>query len=293
MKNEEAMTRTALIDETELEALSELIEQRSGIHFDSSRQRFFSARVEEHVRERGLASGADLMPLVRSSNVEYEGLLARLLTHETSFFRYPSAYEALKKRVLPEIQARKFWDSPRRLRIWSAGCSTGEEPYSISIALAETPAFSTGWDIEILAADISRQSVARAVHAIYPARNISNLSAPQIEAYFTPRGGMFEVKPAIRNRVSFVVMNLVQSLYLGRMDCIFCMNVLIYFSDDRREQLIRSFYESLQPGGYLMLGHSETLGSVSKKFERIVYGDFMLYRKPDPPTGASLLGGSR
>jgi chemotaxis protein methyltransferase CheR len=287
------MTTTATTVELELASFRALIEQRSGIRFDSSRERFFSTRIREHIQEKGLTNSADLMPLVRSSNVEYEALLARLLTHETSFLRYPSAFEALKRRVLPEIQARKFWATPRTLRIWSAGCSTGEEPYSISIALAETPSFATGWDIEILATDISRQAVARAVRAVYPRRSLANLTPQQIVAYFTAHGEQFEVKPAIRQRLSFVAMNLVQSLYLGRMDCIFCMNVLIYFSDERREQLIRGFYDGLEPGGYLMLGHSETLGNLSVKFEKIVFEDFMLYRKPGGETGTPIYGSTR
>jgi chemotaxis protein methyltransferase CheR len=284
------MTQTSIIDEFELDSFRALIEQRSGIHFASSRERFFSTRIQEHFQSKGLASGSDLMSLVRSSNVEYESLLQRLLTHETSFFRYPSAFEALKKRVLPEVQAKKFWTAPRTLRIWSAGCSTGEEPYSIAIALAESPSFATGWDIEILATDISREAIARAARGRYPQRSVANLTPSQIAACFTVAGDHFEVKPAIRNKVAFVVMNLVQSLYLGRMDCIFCMNVLIYLSDDRREQLIRGFYDSLEPGGYLMLGHSETLGNLSVKFERIVFEDFMLYRKPKTANGTSNLG---
>ncbi len=287
------MVVTSTRNELELAGFRSLIEQRSGICFDSSRERFFSSRVRDYIRERNLGSAADLMHLVRSSNVEYESLLQRLLTHETSFFRYPSVYEALKKRVLPEIQARKFWATPRTLRIWSAGCSTGEEPYSISIALAETPAFATGWDIEILATDVSRQAVAKAVYGIYPSRSVANLTPEQTAAHFTPQGEQFEVKPAIRARVSFVVMNLVQSLYLGRMDCIFCMNVLIYFSGERREQLIRSFYDCLTPGGYLMLGHSETLGNIPVNFEKIVFEDFMLYRKPEGLNGALAFGGTK
>lgn len=271
---------TTTRDELELAGFRSLIEQRSGICFDSSRERFFTSRVRDHIQERGLGGAADLMQLIRSSNIEYEALLQRLLTHETSFFRYPSAYEALKRRVLPEIHARKFWASPRTLRIWSAGCSTGEEPYSISIALAETPAFATGWDIEILATDVSRQAVARAVHGLYARRSLVNLTPEQIAAHFTPNGDQFDIRPAIRARVSFVVMNLVQSLYLGRMDCIFCMNVLIYFSGERREQLIRGFYDCLTPGGYLLLGHSETLGNIPVTFEKVVFEDFMIYRKP-------------
>jgi chemotaxis protein methyltransferase CheR len=286
----EDMARASIIDEVELNSFRALIEQRSGIRFDHSRERFFSARIREHIESKGLSRGADLMPLVRSSNIEYESLLQQLLTHETSFFRYPSAFEALKKRVLPEVHARKFWATSRSLRIWSAGCSTGEEPYSISIAVAETPSFATGWEVEILATDISRQALASAVRGKYPQRSLANLTPSQIAAHFTADGDQCEVKPAVRSRVAFVVMNLVQGLYVGRMDCIFCMNVLIYFSDERREQLIRGFYDCLEPGGYLMLGHSETLGNIPVKFEKIIFEDFMMYRRPSGANGTFNVG---
>lgn len=282
--------RTAIVDEANLDEIRALIEQRSGICFDSSRERFFATRVREHLQQKGLESPAELMPLVGSSNLEYEALLQRLLTHETSFIRYPSAYRALKERILPAIYARKFWAGPRTLRMWSAGCSTGEEAYSIAITLAETPSFATGWNVEILATDISRQAISRATQAIYPRRSMANLTPQQIETYFTPVGDQFEVKSAIRNKVSFVVVNLVQCPYLGRMDCIFCMNVLIYFSGERRDQLIRCFYDCLEPGGCLLLGHSETLGSLSVKFEKIVFDDFLLYRKPSGKNGTGILG---
>jgi len=274
------MTKSLAIVDCELDDFRALIEQRSGICFDSSRERFFSTRVGEHIKEKSLASGTDLLRLVRSSNLEYEALLQRLLTQETSFFRYPSAYEALKKRVLPEVNARKFWSPQRSLRIWSAGCSTGEEPYSIAITLAGSPSFSMGWNTEILATDISRQAISRAIQAVYPRRSVANLTPQQVDAYFNPAGDQVEVKAGIRSKVSFVAMNLVQCPYLGRLDCIFCMNVLIYFSGERREQVIRTFYDSLEPGGYLLLGHSESLGNIPLRFEKIVFDDCLLYRKP-------------
>jgi chemotaxis protein methyltransferase CheR len=126
---------TAKLSESELEEISALIEQRSAILFDSSRERFFSTRVREHLEEKSLATGSDLLRQVRGSSIECEALLERLLTQETSFFRYPAVYEALEKKILPEVQDRKFWESPRTLLIWSAGCSTGEEPYTIAVTL--------------------------------------------------------------------------------------------------------------------------------------------------------------
>ena len=275
------MLRTTGPAERELDEIRALIESRSGISFDSSRVRFFSTRISEYIQARKLASSADLMRLLLISNVEYQSLLQSLLTQETSFFRYPDALEALKRRVLPEIQAKKFWRKPRSLRIWSAGCSTGEEPYSIAITVAESLASLQTWDLEILATDISRQALDHGMSGSYPRRRLGNLSQEQIAANFTPAGNLFEVKPSLRKMVSFVAMNLAKSLYVGRMDCIFCMNVLIYFAEEGRNEVIRNFYNSLEPGGYLFLGHSETLGNLPVELERIVSGDCLLYRKPD------------
>src|SRR5262245_22584008 len=150
------MTTPVVVSENELNELRALIEQRSGIRFDADRERFFSGRVREHAQEKKLAGNGDLMKRIMASNVEYDALLQRLLTHETSFFRYPAAFDALTRFALPEVHARKMWDNPRTLRIWSAGCSTGEEPYSIAISVAENLSFAKSWNIEILATDISR-----------------------------------------------------------------------------------------------------------------------------------------
>ncbi len=284
------MSTTASVAGQDFDPVRALIEKRSGVCFDSSRERFFSTRVREHLQAKGLASPSDLMSRVLSSNVEYEALLQCLLTHETFFFRYPSAFEALKKRVLPEIHSRMSWDHPRTLRIWSAGCSTGEEPYSIAIAVAESLSFAKAWNVEILATDISREALTRATRAVYSRRSLGNLTPEQIAAYCVPAGPLFEVKPAIRRMVSFTAMSLTHSLYLGRMDCIFCMNVLIYFSEERRNEVIRRFFDFLRPGGYLLLGPCETISNIPVSFEKFVFDDYLLYRKPDGENGASTLG---
>ena len=114
------------LSEHELSEIRMLIEERTGICFDESRERFFCTRVREHLRAKKFARGTDLLRAMRKTNVEYESLLERLLTQETSFFRYPAVYETLEKRVLPELHTKKFWNDPRTLRVWSAGCSTGE-----------------------------------------------------------------------------------------------------------------------------------------------------------------------
>jgi len=270
----------AKLSETELDEIRALIEQRSAILFDASRERFFSTRLREYLEEKGLTGGEELLRLVRGSSIEYESLLEQLLTQETSFFRYPSVYEALEKKILPEFQEKKFWQNPRTLRIWSAGCSTGEEPYSIAVTICDALKFAEAWEIEILATDISRRALRHAERGVYSHRSLQDVSLRQVETYFTSTKHGFQVRPRIRRMVSFAQMNLADSVYVGKLDCIFCMNVLMYFSETRRLDILRRLYDSLEPGGYFLLGHAETLSHSAVKFEPVVLGDCRVYRKP-------------
>jgi chemotaxis protein methyltransferase CheR len=286
---------TARIVESELAEIRTLIEHRSAILFDSSRERFFSARIREYVDEKGLPGGTDLLRLVRGSSIEYEALLERLLTQETSFFRYPAVFEALEKTILPELQERKFWENPRTLRIWSAGCSTGEEPYSIAITLCEALKFAEAWETEILATDISRRALRHAERGVYSKRSLQDVPPAQVETYFTATKHGFQVRPRVRRMISFAQMNLVESVYIGKVDCIFCMNVLMYFSEERRLAILRRFCDALEPGGYFLLGHAETLANSPMKLEPVVLGDCRVYRKPlaiEAPREAAAVEGS-
>ncbi len=270
------------LSDYELDEIRMLIEERTGICFDESRERFFSHRVREHMVHKQFASGTELLRSLRSSNVVYEDLLERLLTQETSFFRYPAVHEALEKRILPEVHAKKFWNNPRTLRIWSAGCSTGEEPYSIAITILDSLALADAWNIEILATDLGRSALRIADAGCYKGRSIAAVTEAQLAAHFTEEGAMYRVKPRIRRMVTFSQMNLSQAPYVGRMDLIFCMNVLIYFPEKTRHVLAQRFYDALEPGGYLLLGHSETLSKSPVKFQAIVLNDCILYRRPGP-----------
>jgi chemotaxis protein methyltransferase CheR len=281
-KMSERREPVAGLSEHELSEIRMLIEERTGIHFDASRERFFSTRVREHLRAKKLASGTDLLRAMRKTNIEYEALLERLLTQETSFFRYPSVYEAFEKRVLPELHTKKFWNNPRTLRVWSAGCSTGEEPYSIAITVAEALSFAEAWNVEILATDIGRQALKHAERGVYSGRSLASVASAQLTAHFTQVKDGHEVKPRIKKMVTFAQMNLASAAYIGRMDLIFCMNVLIYFTEARRRQLVQRFYDTLEPGGYLFLGHSESISKMPVKFQAIVLNDCILYRKPTP-----------
>jgi chemotaxis protein methyltransferase CheR len=268
------------VSEHELSEIRGLIETRSGILFDDSRERFFSTRVLEHVEARKLTHGTDLLRLIKNSNVEYDSLLQRLLTQETSFFRYPAVFEALERKVLPDLHMKKFWESPRSLRIWSAGCATGEEAYSIAMTVADAIEFADAWNIHVLATDISRQALEHAEHGVYEPRDLEPVPPRQREQHFSCVGDHYLVRPRVRNLVTFAPMNLAQVVYMGKFDCIFCMNVLIYFSEERQAQLIQRFYEYLEPGGYLFLGHAESINRTDVKFDTHIYRDARIYQKP-------------
>jgi chemotaxis protein methyltransferase CheR len=269
-----------IVSEHELSEIRGLIETRSGILFDVSRERFFSTRVLEHVEAKKLTHGTDLLRLIKNSNVEYDSLLQRLLTQETSFFRYPAVFEALEKKVLPDLHMKKFWETPRSLRVWSAGCSTGEEAYSIAMTVADAIEFADAWNIHILATDVSRQALDHAERGVYEPRDLETATPRQREQHFSRLGDRYLVRPRIRNLVTFAPMNLAQVVYMGKFDCIFCMNVLIYFSEERQAQLIQRFYEYLEPGGYLFLGHAESIKRADVKFDMHFYRDARIYQKP-------------
>jgi chemotaxis protein methyltransferase CheR len=286
---------TVRLSESELDEIRTLIEQRSAILFDASRERFFSTRLLDFIEEKHLSSGTELLRQIKSSSIEYESLLENLLTQETSFFRYPAVYEALEKQIVPEIEERKFWQNPRVLRIWSAGCSTGEEPYSIAITLCEALKFGEAWEVEVLATDISRKALRHAERGLYRSRTLQNVAPQRVDAYFSESTNGYQVRSRIRKMISFAQMNLIEPVYVGKLDCIFCMNVLMYFSAERRRGIVQRFYDALEPGGYFLLGHSETLSNLEMKFESVVRGDCRIYRKPvasATPIAATLAGGS-
>src|SRR5260370_7054164 len=260
----------------ELSEIRMLIEGRTGIHFDESRERFLSTRVREHMHERGYTRVTELLRAVRKTNVEYDSLLERMLTQETSFFRYPAVYEAFEKRVLPEIHVSKFWKNPRTLRVWSAGWSKGEERYCIAIAIADSLAFADAWNVEILATDVGKLALKTAEKGIYSGRSLSGVNEKQLAAHFTKVENKFNVKPRLKKMISFAPMNLAAPVYVGRMDLIFCMNVLISFTEERRPSLVQRFYEALEPGGYLFVGYSVSILKMPRNVQPSFVGGFIL-----------------
>ena len=207
-----------------------------------------------------------------------------MVNHETYFFREQYQLDALARDVLPELVARNRRN--RRLSVWSAGCSTGEEAYSLAIILKESGLFEN-WDIQILGTDISAKALAKARRGVYGSlsfRQAGPMSERIRRTYFEPIEKQLRVTDAIQNMVRFFRLNLLDRLamsVLPTMDVVLCRNVLIYFSEETKKQVVQTFYEKIRPGGYLLLGHSENLLSTTSNFECVhVTGD-LVYRKPN------------
>jgi chemotaxis protein methyltransferase CheR len=266
--------------EHELSEIRLILERKTGVLLDTATESL-AAVVGEFMESRHLTSAGELLARLRSSDPECEGFVGRLLDGNTSFFRCPAAFEALTKAALPDLQQRRAGDHPRAIRIWSAGCSTGEEPYSIAMSVCEAMnGNGNGWNAHIVASDIRQQALQAAERGLYSERDLEPVSRHLVQTYFAKVGEHFLVKPRARNLVTFTAMNLAQSAYIGQFDCIFCMDVLPHFSAGQRIALLQRLHLYLQPGGYLFLGQNEKLPNAELAFNPQKSKDYVVYQKP-------------
>jgi chemotaxis protein methyltransferase CheR len=210
---------------------------------------------------------------------EAERATELLATNETYFFRELPQLRAFEREVLPALHA--LGRGKQTLTIWSAGCSTGEEAYTIAILVARSALFS-GWNVRVIGSDISRRVLHAARKGVY--RGGSFRAMPQeYDRHFVDTPDGRAVEPAVRALCQFGQFNLLdasRAVIIGRVDAIFCRNVLIYFDEETRKKAVETFYERLQPGGYLMLGHSESLLQSASPFEVAQLSGDLVYRKP-------------
>jgi len=204
---------------------------------------------------------------------ELAALLNEITIGETCFFRSQPQLDALRQIVIPKILETKSKCPRRRIRIWSAGCSTGEEAYTLSmLMLEESQGRLKDWNIEILATDLNERFLAHARNAIYGSSSTRNLTPYYRQKYFTPAAPLLRVQPSVRNLVTFSRLNLsddARMTFLESLDAIFCCNVLIYFDVASKRRVIQHFFNDLLPHGYLFLGHSESLYGVNNGFELV------------------------
>jgi chemotaxis protein methyltransferase CheR len=216
---------------------------------------------------------------------ELRNLLNLVTITETCFFRDVSQFRLLRERIIPTLISERSprGVGPKRIRIWSAGCSSGEEAYSIAITLDSLGIYATfpDWSIEIVGTDLNTEALEKARRGVYAARAVRNVEGRLLDQYFVPDGKGFALCDAIKNRVSFEFGNLVQTPMptTGPQDIVFCKNVAIYFSSDVTRKLIEGLRATLAPGGYLLLGHAESLWQMSDGFTVIEHERMFAYRK--------------
>jgi two-component system, chemotaxis family, CheB/CheR fusion protein len=267
--------------EHEISELRLLLERYAGVLLDLPTDTLL-ARIADYLQAHRLSSASELLGLLRSSEIECDSLLESLLDGKSGFYRHAAAFDIFARRVLPELHQRKSGDSPRTLRIWSAGCSTGEEAYSIAMSVCQQVTCSGGgWKIHILASDIRRSALEIAERGLYPRQALTQVPRPLIKDYFVKLGQHLLAKPRLRNLVTFTPMNLANPHYVGRFDCIFCMDVLRHFSAAQRVTLLQRLHLYLEPGGYLLLGDDEKIARAADvNFQGEPEPGFTLYRKP-------------
>jgi len=269
--------------EEEFRLLRAVIQAHCGLWFRDSAQYLLERRLAPRLQTLGLGSFSAYHRFLRfdpGREAELDEATDVLTTNETYFFREPYQLRAFAREILPALAETNA--AERRLRILSAGCSTGEEVYTVAALVREAGRFE-GWDVEIVGADISRRCVAQARAGAYGEHAFRAPEAAPLRRWFHLRGGKWVVDEALRGMVRFQRENLLQARALAtvaRVDVLFCRNVMIYFEPETRQALLRRFHAKMRDGGWLLLGHSESLINVTADFELVSLTSDLVYRKP-------------
>jgi len=273
------------VSQEEVRRLCEFLYRRTGMSLSDSKRYFIDRRLSERMEATGAPSFQAYFSLLRSDTAhEVEHLVNAFTVNETYFYREDHQLQCLTESLLPAIVAGKRPGEP--LRIWSIPCSTGEEPYSIAIWLMENWADVDRYDIEIVGSDIDSRALQAAEEGIYGSRALMRLSPVVVDRYFARMtdGEQFQIDPGLRGSIRFTRVNLVDGTDMAAyrdFDVVFCRNVLIYFDDASRRMAAENIYDCLRPGGYICLGHSESMSRISPLFDVCRFPAAIVYQKPD------------
>lgn len=254
--------------------LRKISNARTGIVVTDDKFDMFYARLSRRVRALGFSNFSQYCDFVSSDRAgdEVLELINAVTTNLTAFFRENHHFEFLSKTVLPKLLKENR--DEKKIRIWSAGCSTGEEPYSLAITLKENLPANLRWDIEILATDIDSNVLAKASKGVYTEDRVKDMHKKILHRWFMrgkgSNAGSVRVKPEVRSLINFGQLNLMESWNAGDIkDVIFCRNVIIYFDRESKTRLVNRYADNLKDGGYLFIGHSESLYKITDRFELI------------------------
>ncbi|UAK26768.1 protein-glutamate O-methyltransferase CheR [Sphingomonas nostoxanthinifaciens] len=264
-----------------MQQLSRLIYARTGMTFGEAKRYYIERRFAVRMARSGAPNAATYLAKLPLDGAEMQALINAFTINETYFYREDVQIAALARDMLPELVADRTPGS--LVRIWSMPCSTGEEPYSIAIWLLENWPMVDAWHIEIVGSDIDSAAIDQARRGIYGERALQRLPTDVRERYFLPERNLErEIIDDLKESVQFGVANLIEtrsSRAQGKFDVIFCRNLLIYFDDDARQLAAAHLYDCLNPGGFLCLGHTESMNRISDRFELVRFGDAMVYRR--------------
>jgi len=276
------MTNISISNE-DFEKFREYFYRKTGIQFEPSKRYFVDKRLVERIEETGNENFRAYFMLLRfqASGEELQQLTNLMTVNETYFFREEYQFKCLVNSILPDITARKIDNSP--VRIWVIPSSSGEEPYSIAIYLLEYWAEINKWDIEIISSDIDTKMLVHARKGLYSARSLQQLPAKLLQRYFKRMTDSFQINDDLLQSVEFTRVNLSEladTRAYRNFDVIFCRNLLIYFDDISRKKAAETFYDAMKPGGYICLGHSESMSRMSSLYKVRKFPEAMVYQKP-------------
>ncbi len=277
-----------VISDDEFRQLRDYIYAQSGIYIADNRKYLLENRLRNRLKQLNLKSFGEYYYYLQydpQRKQELNRLFEVVTTNETSFYRNPPQLKVFQDNVLSEVVAAQRKKGEKKLRIWSAGCSTGEEPYTVAMQAMEVLGGELpSWDVKITANDLSEAVLASARKGVYNEYSLRTTPKEVVTRYFEQDSGTFKVKQEAKRLVSFGQINLSDRAQLKRVErshVVFCRNVIIYFDDEMKKQVIASFYDNLLPGGFLLIGHSESLHNISRAFKPMHYPGAIIYRKEE------------
>lgn len=280
----QGLTWFALQEQHGFESIRDLVQERSGIYFQNSKRQYFLRRLRRRMETLQCQDISAYYILLANdtSGRETSELLNLLTTNETYFFRNLQQLDSFEKEVIPILLQRKQEQGRMNLSFWSAGCSSGEEPYTLAMLLLESIPDITRWKITILGTDINTQILLKAKEGLYTARALRDTPRKYQMKYFTKEHDRYRLNDQVKQMVTFRVGNLVNKEEMAlqhNLDCIFCRNVLIYFDVDTCRAVVQMLYDSLVHKGYLFLGHSESLYRITTIFKLLKLQHSLVYYK--------------
>ncbi|ALQ09531.1 protein-glutamate O-methyltransferase CheR [Pseudoalteromonas fuliginea] len=258
-----------LFTDRDFKEIADLVYNACGIVLGEHKREMVYSRLARRIRERNLVDFKSYLAfLKKNKDQEFDAFINAITTNLTSFFREIHHFEFIKSELIPVLL--KTNKHSKRVRFWSAGCSTGEEPYSLAMTL--NAAFPSDWDVKILATDLDSNVLAKAQSGMYTAANVNGLSEQQLKRWFlkSKDGEAYKVKPKLQECIAFKRLNLLQEWPMnGPFDLILCRNVVIYFDKETKDQLFERYANILSEQGHLFLGHSESMGKEHSQYKNL------------------------